>query len=371
MSAGGGLYGKMNYREQVIRTMQFQEVDSLPFRHAYGLMPGVLAEWQAQGLPGRVQTDQDIYEYFGFPARARPLPVDLGPRPAFPVRVLAETAEYRIATDELGRTTKVLKDYASLPLPTDFPVKDLAGWQAYKPRLKFSPDRVGPDLEKTIAENIARGHLNSFGTMGFYWLPRDLMGDELLCLAYYEQPDLVRDMLETWCALIEQTLAAVLARAKLDEIHFGEDMAYKNASMVGPAIFREFIQPYYERVQALVQRHAVPIFSVDTDGCVNELIHWFAAGGVNVIGPNEVNAGNDIVAYRQRLGRTFGYDGGLDKRTLLKGRGAIDAMLERVIPFMKATGGGWTICLDHRVLKGTPLADFQYYVDRVRQLAAF
>jgi len=109
---------------------------------------------------------------------------------------------------------------------------------------------------------------------------------------------------------------------------------------------------------------------VDTDGNANELSGWFAECGVNLIGPNEVNAGNDIVAYRKRFGRTMGYDGGLDKRVLCQGRSAIDAMLERTIPFMKATGGGWTICLDHRVLPGTPLADFQYYVDRVRALAA-
>jgi hypothetical protein len=46
-------------------------------------------------------------------------------------------------------------------------------------------------------------------------------------------------------------------------------------------------------------------------------------------------------------------------------------MLERTIPFMKETGGGWTICLDHRVLAGTPLADFQYYLDRARRLAEY
>ncbi len=54
-----------------------------------------------------------------------------------------------------------------------------------------------------------------------------------------------------------------------------------------------------------------------------------------------------------------------------QGRGAIDEMLERTIPFMKETGGGWTVCLDHRVVEGTKLADFQYYVDRVREMIKF
>jgi hypothetical protein len=46
-------------------------------------------------------------------------------------------------------------------------------------------------------------------------------------------------------------------------------------------------------------------------------------------------------------------------------------MLEKAIPFMKETGGGWIVCLDHRVVNGTPLADFQYYVERVRELSKF
>ena len=38
---------------------------------------------------------------------------------------------------------------------------------------------------------------------------------------------------------------------------------------------------------------------------------------------------------------------------------------------MKETGGGWCVALDHRVVHDTPLADFQYYVDRVREMIVF
>ena len=69
---------KMLYRERVIRTVRFQPVDELPFRHAYGLMPGVLDDWHAQGLPPSVETEKDIYEHFGFPTRPRRLPLNVG-----------------------------------------------------------------------------------------------------------------------------------------------------------------------------------------------------------------------------------------------------------------------------------------------------
>ena len=70
------------------------------------------------------------------------------------------------------------------------------------------------DLEQVAAANIAAGQPNVFGAMGFFWLPRELMGDEQLCIAYYEQPELVHDILETWCGLLEHVLEQVLDRVE-------------------------------------------------------------------------------------------------------------------------------------------------------------
>lgn len=361
----------MNNRERTIRAIQFQPVDSLPFRHAYGVMPGVLEAWYAEGLPASVKSKEDQYAYFGFPPKGNSLPLNLFLDPPFVSRVLEDTGEYVVSLDSMNRKVRMYKQYASIPLALDFPVKDHATWQEYKRRLRFHPGRVGADLEKAAALNVSQGCLNSISVMGFYWLPRDLMGDEALCVAYYEMPDLVKDMLETWCGLLEAGIEAALRRVRVDSIHLGEDMAYKNASIVGKPIFDEFIAPYYRRIRRLVDRYEVPIFSVDSDGCLHELAGWFREVGVNLIGPNEAQAGNDIREYRRWFGKTMAYDGGLEKQTLTKGRDAIDAMLEGVIPFMKETGGGWIISLDHRVVPGTPLADFQYYIRRVRELAKF
>lgn len=358
----------MNYRDRVIRTIHFKDVDELPFRHAYGLMPGVLEDWHAQGLPVEVQTEQDIYAFFGFPSRPLPLPISPGFDPPFESHVIEDTAEQTIAIDGYGRKTKLLKQYASLPLPMNFPVKDWDTWLPYKERLVFSAKRIGADLTSIARKNIETGLLNNFGGTGFYWLPRDLMGDEQLCISYYEQPDLVKDILETWCGLIEKLISVSSEKIKLDAVHFGEDMAYKNAGMVSPAIFKEFIRPYYLRIQALVERRQIPIFSVDSDGCLNELAEWFVECGVNYIGPNEVQAGNDITAYRRRFGKRLAYDGGLEKQTLTRDTAAIENMLENTIPYMKSTGGGWTVCLDHRVVRGTPLNNFKFYIDHVRQM---
>ena len=50
---------------------------------------------------------------------------------------------------------------ATLPAPVDYPVTDARTWRAYKPRLQFSPDRIGDDLEVAAARNVAAGRINS------------------------------------------------------------------------------------------------------------------------------------------------------------------------------------------------------------------
>ncbi len=365
LPSGGTMYTE---RERILRTLRFEPVDRLPFRFAYGLMPGVLEAWHEQGLPDDVRSRDDVHRYFGFPVKSPSLPLDLGFHPAFDARVLEEDDERRVEIDHMGRRTLVLKRFSTLPRALEYPVRDRATWADFRRRLAFFPERVGADLERVAEANRAAGHLNMFGTSGFFWFPRDLMGDENLCLAYYDDPDLVHDMLETWCGLIERVLEAALRRERLDAVHFGEDMAYRHASLIGPDTFEQFMKPYYLRIRRLVDRYEVPIFSVDTDGALDQLIEWFLPCGVNLIGPDEVQAGNDIVAFRRRFGRRMAFDGGLDKRVLRDGRVAIDAMLERTIPPMKASGGGWIVCLDHRVLDGTRLDDFRYFVDRTREM---
>lgn len=139
-------------------------------------MPGVLDAWHQQGLPTSVRTEKDIYEYFGFQTRPQPLPLNTSMDPPVASRVIEETDEYRVEMGGWGRTTKVIWTSSTLPMAIDWTVKDETSWQTFKRRLEFHAGRIGDDLKQVVAENAVTGHLNSFGRMGFFWFPRDLMG---------------------------------------------------------------------------------------------------------------------------------------------------------------------------------------------------
>ncbi len=84
--------------------------------------------------------------------------------------------------------------------------------------------------------------------------------------------------------------------------------------------------------------------------------------------PFEVAAGCDVV----RTGCEYpdlAIFGGIDKRVLAQGREAIDAMLARIIPEMRARGGYIPTC-DHGVPAEVPYEDYLYYRRRVVEMGS-
>lgn len=166
-------------------------------------------------------------------------------------------------------------------------------------------------------------------------------------MAFYDQPDLIRDMVRFWTDFIRDLLECALRYVTPDLIHISEDMAYKSFSMISPAMVREFLLPCYRAWGEIVRAHGVPLYGVDSDGYTGELIPIWIEAGINLHDSIEVAAGNDLVAYHRRFGRAMAYQGGVDKRAIAKGGSAIRAELERLTPVIR--GGGYIPGCDHGV----------------------
>ena len=106
------------------------------------------------------------------------------------------------------------------------------------------------DNERDISEEdmnearrqAAEGVCIGFHGKGPYGQLRDWLGFENLSIAFYEEPDMVHDMVEHWTALFVKQLERLPADLPIDECHWWEDMAGKNGPFVGPDMFREFLQ---------------------------------------------------------------------------------------------------------------------------------
>lgn len=354
----------MNNRQRIIHTVLCQDVDRLPFMFCFGPWGETIDRWRQEGLGEHQNWDEN----FGFDAGIVHVNVNLGYLPAFPYEVIEERAETLIIRDTFGIAQEVRKSGSSIPRYIDYPVKNGADWR------KLKQERLNPDVPLRFPENwdelvkqynagdkIVQLGLYPYGLFGTL---RDMMGVETLLLAFYDQPELVQEMMDYLTDFWLRIYAKVCRQVKVDAIHMWEDMSGKNGSLISPKMVREFMMPNYKKIRAFADAQGIPIFSLDTDGDCTKLIPLFMECGINLIFPFEVAAGCDIVAYRKQY-PTLGIMGGINKLEIAKGKEWIDQELERIAEMFKRSG--YIPALDHLVHPEISWEDFNYFVSRLKQ----
>lgn len=351
-------------REEYLDYMTFARNDRPLFTEIFGPLVGLKEEWEEQGASPE-ELDFSAFRYRC--AASGYVPVITGRHGGYPEAVLEETAEHIIRRDSLGRTTKLAKGVATLALPLDYPVRTMDDWLKLKPWYGFDEGRFGRDWETIARQHREQDRAVAVSIPGGFDEPRQLMGEEALCVAYYEQPELVHDILDTIAGTACRVLDRLSAAVPVDIVSVHEDMAGKSGPLAGPAQIREFIAPYYRRVWDMLRDRGARLFDQDSDGNMNPVIDAFLEAGVNCMHPMEPAAGMDIVKVRETYGRRLAFYGGIDKHVLRRSLAEIDAELEYKIPPMVRTGG-CVLALDHRIPNGTPLAHYRHYMDRAWEI---
>jgi hypothetical protein len=351
-------------REEFLDFMTFRANKRPLFAETFGPIVGLKEEWKEQGAT-RQELDMSAFRYRQ--AIAGPLPVNMGWMGEEDEQVLEDTPEYIIARDRYGRRIQLLKGYATVPLPLDFPVHNMDDWLKIKHHYRFSEERFGAGWQEIARDHLAEGKLVTVTIPGGFDETRELMGDADLCIAYYEQPELVHDILDTIADTVYRVLDRVTSTVQVDQLEVHEDMAGRSGPLIGPRQMKEFVTPYYRRAWDLMRSRGVRLFKCDTDGNVDAIIPDLIAGGVNILWPMEPAAGMDMVKVREQYGTQLAFVGGIDKHVIRRSREEITAELEYKIPPMVRTGG-CVLGLDHRIPNGTPIANYRFYVQKAWEI---
>jgi len=344
-------------REEYLDTMTFQANTRPLFTEPFGPIIGLKEEWAAQGA-SPAEINMSAFRY------RRPLygnvPVATGWMGGPEEEILEETYDHIIARDHYGRRVKLPKGFATIALPLDYPVRDMDDWLKIKHHYEFSEERFAPNWEQVTREHMAAGRVVSVHMPGGFDEARELMGDAEVCMAYYTQPELINDILQTIGDTAHRVIDRVSAAVQVDQLMVHEDMAGRAGPLIGPRQMRQFVAPYYRRIWDLVQSRGARLFWIDSDGDITPILPQLVEAGINVIFPVEPVGGMDIVKLREQYGTKLAFIGGLDKHVLRRSHEEIVAELEYRIPPM-VRSGACMLGLDHRIPNGTPIEAYRFY----------
>ena len=361
----------MIHRERFVRLFQGKPVDRAPFIDAMGVCnyPSCVPRWKLEGLDINA-TQKDIRDIIGFDyARGYFIYAKLLFCPEFKVELLKREGD-KIYTRNRWGGVEVKEDGSELmPLTLEGPVKDRYTWEAVKERLSgdISP-RFPANFDSMCKEAQSSGLPVYTGDLpaGFFGALREIMVFENLMYMFYDDTDLLHEILDTLCDLWINIYSKIQKYVSPDYIFIWEDMCNKSGPLISPALFREFLLPRYKRLtKALRNADSMPLFFVDSDGDERPLVPLWLEGGVDIVFPWETQFGLDIIKVRREYPR-LGMMGGLNKHALEFTREDMDKELEK-IPYM-LEGGRYIPCLDHGVTNAVSWDNYRYFYDRLKEL---
>ena len=356
----------MTPRERFHRTMNFEPVDRVPLWEM-GAWNETMKRWRAEAPPG---VDPEAY-FHGDPREH--CGINFAQVPPFERRILSDDGYVRLLVDDRGVTCRELseKTETSMPHWLDFPVKTRADWEEMKKRYDpRSPQRYPADWAARVERWGKRDFpLQIYGgrDVGFFGPIRGWMGAEGAMYAFYDDPNMMHDMMEFIADFTIETCRRAFRDLDIDYFVIWEDMAFKTASLISPAMFRQFMLPRYQKLTAFIRSQGVRTIMVDSDGHIEKLIPLWLEGGVTCIYPMECAAGMDVLALRKEYGRDLAMTGGLDKRALARDKDAIERELTAKLPVLLPQGG-YIPELDHSFPPDVPWENFRYYAERKREL---
>jgi hypothetical protein len=378
----------MNARERFLATLRFQSVDRYFHWESLGMWPETLARWYSEGLSpdlkhkmaddlGEMAADEYLrvlVRGFGMDRtdylRSSVISgyTDSPFCPPFKRQVLHTDGTIKLVRDHDGILKREFMKFGSSSMPNfiEFPVKNRQDYHKLIPRLDPAhPSRFTADWPDRCQFYSERDFPVGLTICGAFGHPRNLMGLEGLCQAYYDDPSLIHTILSDWVAFYTDLCSRIWLNLRFDYLLIWEDMAYKGGSLISPRLVKRFMLPYYRILINHIRKLGCDLIIVDSDGDVTELIPLFLSVGVNAMLPFEVQAGMDVIRLREIYGRDLAMIGGLDKRVLALSFSDIEDEINQRLSFM-LDSGGYIPALDHTAPPDVSLDHFRFYIEKVR-----
>jgi hypothetical protein len=289
----------MNDRKRMLATYLFGNPDRIPLCPGGG-RKSTREAWRSQGLPATVK-DGDMVEYayrqaggkLEWPKWGKGFNVNERMIPQFEEKVIEKKADSQIVQDWKGNICEIGNEFTIdyLRNAIDFvtrrwikcPVESRADWEDMMKRYNPNDLQRFPENAAVLGKELAnREHFTQIHLSGPFWQLREWVGFENLCVMFYDDPVLLKEMILFWQEHISQLLRNSFKYHVPDSVHLSEDMAYKSFSMISPEMTREYLFPTWKKWGEIIRGAGVPVYAMDSDGFIGELIPLWIEAGIKV-----------------------------------------------------------------------------------------
>ncbi len=360
----------MTPRERFQRIMHFQKPDSIPLWDLEGITEGAVRQWCIDGFP----PGRDVRQFIDFEPHVR-VPLSTEPIPGFVPRVIAEDKDSITTIDQYGFKVKTIKEHAVPPTVyyyVEGSVKTRRDWQEMKKRydpgdIRRRPTYWGEELleyynnvDSPVSLNVVwgpgRGPKNGY-----------MLGLERFLEALHDEPAFIHDIFDFWADFVIELVRELVDRADIDFVWLSEDgLAYKNSTLISPAMYGEFWSPYVKRVTDFLRAHDIQFIGHYTSGNIKPLIPSFLESGINLLGPLECAAAMDAVELRKEYGQDLLMMGNISRAALMEGPDAVEKEFYSKVPLLMEKGG-YIPAVDDMILPDISFASVMRYVELVRE----
>ena len=339
----------MNELERFLAVVHFEEPDYWPLLTLSGggfIHRGAFPKLREEGLPERVDDLESWCRYWGQCTFDRVGNTATG-APGIKTETWVDDGFQSIRYETGALTRQVVDNDSTYSMPDfmEFHVRDRITWERYK-ELTAPTGTDQAAIEEAATRYAQRTRPLAVGGGGTWGVMRNLMGPARALMAIYDEPDLVRDVMDHFLWLFDTFTVPVIERARPNIITLWEDHCYNHGMLISPAAFRELCAPYCRRVAEVGRDCGVDLMVVDSDGKVDEFIEILDEIGINGLWPLEQVCGNDAREYRKRH-PSFILAGGIQKEIANTGNGGlIESEVLPKVPQALA-GRGYFPMFDH------------------------
>ena len=358
--------GTMTDRERFNNQMHYKPFDRC-FNMEFGYWNENFTEWDLFVKNG-ITNNWEADVFFSFD-RTEGAGGNVWINPPFPNTIVEETATTRILMNGDGLLAEVPKDgHDTIPHYLKASIVTPEDWK----RCKEERFRLDDPARKIDVEAIKNAHPPTRDYPLGVWCGsmigkiRDMLTFEGLAYACYDYPDMVEDMVETSCQLVEHALDQLLPHVDFDFASGWEDICFKNGPIVSVDFFRDVVMPRYKRISKRLKAAGIKLWWIDCDGDVRPILPYMMEGGCNCLFPFEVNGCAHPAELLQEYGKDLRIMGGFDKIEMAKGPKAIKAYMKTLVPLVER--GGYIPFCDHRCPPNVKPADYLYYLDLKEQM---